>query len=122
MVAASVTPQNIVPAGLEQVLAAVASVDGIYFAVDSGERNFVEVLNGGGGDITATVAAVQTTTRVPGVGTVAVPNIAVVVTAGERRMIGPFSGAYRRSDGTVLMTFSGVTSVTAAAYKLPALS
>jgi len=122
MVAALVSVQEVVPAGLEPVLAAVASVDGIYFPVDSSERNFLEVVNGGGSPITVTVAAQQATARIPGVGVVDVPDLAVVVTNAERRLIGPFSAAYRRTDGTVLATFSAVTSVTAAAFKLPSAS
>lgn len=118
MAAVTVSVQHVTPDGLAVALSAVAGVDGIKFVNDSSGRSFVDVLNGGGGSINVTVAGVQETVRVPGVGELDVPDIVVAVAAGARKSIGPFGAAYTAADGTVTAAFSGVSSVTAAAVKL----
>lgn len=113
---ATLTVQQIVDTGLAHTLAAVNASD--KFTDDGSERTFLLVTNGGGGSINVTVNAVQANVSVPGVGVIAVPNIVVAVPNGTSRMIGPFSPAYRDSDGFVNVAYSGTTSVTAVALKV----
>lgn len=68
----------------------------------------LEVINGGGGSITVTVAAVGTCSQGY------THNLAVSVGAGVHKRIGPFSSEYQTSAGVVSITYSGVSSVTVA--------
>lgn len=117
---ALLTNQSIVRTGLEATYAAASAggdtIDG------TGERVFLHVINGGGGDVTVTV---ETPNTVDGL---AVADLDVVVTAGEERMIGPFplalygqnnAGESLNDGQAVEVTYSGVASVTVAAIKLP---
>lgn len=116
---AALTIQTISQAGLEATFAASSVSD--TMKVDSSERHFFHVKNDGVGDVTATIAAVELSKIVPGVGVVTIPDIVEVITAGEERMIGPFPGAYQSAGGIVTLALSGVTSVTVAAlYLAPA--
>ncbi len=103
-------------AGLAPALSAVSAQD--TFEAGGSDRVFLHVANGGAGSITVTIAAVRAIAEVPGVGELAVPDIAVAVAAGAEKMIGPFNSAYADADGTVTVDYSGTTSVTAAAIKL----
>ena len=103
-------PQTIIRTGLEPAYTA-ANVDG--HSIPNNGRMFHHVKNGGGSDITVTV---DTPGTVDGL---AIGNLAVVVTAGEERMIGPFPpGVYNQSTGKIHVTYSAVTSVTVAALIL----
>lgn len=113
---ATLTVQQIVDSGLAHSLAAVNSND--KFTDDGSERTFLLVSNGGGSPINVTVAAIQDSVSVPGVGVIDVPDIVVAVANGTSKMIGPFSPAYRDSDGFVNVAYSGTTSVTAVALKV----
>lgn len=113
---AVLTVADIIDAGLTPSLAAVSSSDS--FVDDGTSRTFVEVANGGGGSINVTVPAVQTSVNVQGVGDLTIANIVVAVGAGARKFIGPFSPAYRASDGSVTLQFSGTSSVTAKPFRV----
>lgn len=110
--------QNIVEAGLETALTAAAG-GGDSFANPTDERTFFYIANGAGSDITVTFNAVPTSAAIPGYGDLAISDRAVVVTAGERRMIGPFPAAkFNNSSGAVDVSYSSATSVTVAAIRL----
>jgi hypothetical protein len=74
-------------------------------------RTALEVLNGSGGSLTVTVAAVNPC------------NFGVVhaqafpIAAGERRLLGPFR--VDRFGTNLAITYSGVTSLTIAARRVP---
>lgn len=109
---AAITIQQMVPTGLEATYAA-ASAGGDTFANDG--KTFLHVKNGDVSDKTVTIAS---TVIDPPAGTAAA-NIAVVVTAGEERMIGPLNqNGYNNANGDVAVTYSAVTSVTVAAIRL----
>lgn len=113
---ALLTVQTVVDAGIVPALAAVSSSD--TFADDGAGRTFMEVSNGAGAPINVTVPAQQTTTNIPGVGTLTVADIVVSVTNGTRKLIGPFTTAYRNSSGLVTVNYSSVTTITAGAFKV----
>ncbi len=115
---AALTLQNIDPAGLTPSYSAVNASDTVK--IGTGQRVFLHVKNGGGGSITATITAVKTTATVSGVGGVTISDQVVTVDAGSEEMIGPFTEAFMDTDGDVTITYSGTTSVTAAALQLPA--
>lgn len=109
---ATLTTQTISRAGVDPSLTAAAG-GGDSFT--PGDDVFIHVVNGGGGSITVTVL---------GQGTVLpnmdVPDVAVAVGAGTDRFIGPFPFTYFAdpTDGLCDVTYSGVTSVTVAAFRL----
>lgn len=108
---ALLTVAQISRAGLTKSLAAAAG-GGDTFSNDG--RTYFHILNGGGGSVTVTFV---TTSVVDGN---AVADTAVVVGAGAEMMIGPFPPAtYNNDSGLVSVTYSGVTSVTVAAIRLP---
>lgn len=108
---AELTVQNIVVTGLEATFASAAG-GGDTFRNDG--KTLLEVVNGSGADITVTITTPATA------GGIAIDNPAIVVTAGERRHIGPFEPAlFNNSSGLVAITYSGVTSLTIAALRLP---
>lgn len=115
---AELTLQTIDADGVEPEYAAVNSEDTVK--VNTAQRNFLHVKNGGGSSIDVTVTAVKTSARVQGVGVVAVGNLVIAVPAGEERMIGPFTEAYMDTDGEVTIGYSGTSSVTAGVFSLPA--
>lgn len=108
---AVLTVQTITRAGLEETLAAAAA-GGDSFPNDG--RVFLYARNGDVSDKTVTIATQKT------VDGKAVADDAIVVTAAEERMIGPFPpGLYNDSNGRVQVTYSAETSVTVAAIRLP---
>lgn len=97
--------QAVTPAGLDAVYTP-ANVDGHSFGNNG--RRLLHVVNGSAGPVTVTV---------PTPGTVdgnAIADRAVVVVAGGDMFIGPFSGAYQQSDGSVHVDYSAAASVTVA--------
>lgn len=111
-------------AGLNVTYAA-ASVGGDAFADAGDERTYLRIKNGGGSAITASVAPVTPTSiKAPGVtpGPVSLPSYSVSVSASGEMTLGPFPSAYRDVNGNVNVSYSGVTSVTVAAIRMPALS
>jgi hypothetical protein len=74
-------------------------------------KEWVEVINGGGGAITVTASGY--------VDAQVVAIQAVSVGAGVRRKIGPFPPhIYNNTSQQVAITYSGVTTVTVGAYSL----
>lgn len=115
--AANLTTQTIT-SDFTVSLAAAAGGGDAY--VNDG-RTFFVVTNGGGSPITVTVAVQKTTIPVPGLGNVTFAAIPVTVNAGATKWIAVPTGPYNDSNGRVQITYSGVTSVTVAAVKVPQL-
>lgn len=113
---ALLTVQTVTDSGIEPAYTAVNASD--TFPDDGTSRTFLEVVNGDGSPTTVAIAAVQASANVPGVGTITVPAVSVVVAAGDRAIIGPFTPAYRSSTGIITVTYSNTTSVTAGAFLL----
>jgi len=113
---AAYTVQTIVDSGLTPALVSVASSD--TAADDGTSRTFIEVVNGAGAPITVTIPSQQASVVVPGVGSLAVADITVSVTNGQRRLIGPFSRAYINTAGNVTVNYSSTTTITAGAFRL----
>ncbi len=113
---ALISVTDITVAGVTNTLAAVNSSD--TFVDDGTGRTYIEVLNGSGGAITVTIPDVKTSVVVPGYGTLVPGDIAVSVANGARKLIGPFTDAYRDASGVVTVQYSGTSTVTAAAYRV----
>ena len=112
------TLQKLTISGVQPSYSAVNSEDTVV--VNTAQRNFLHVKNGGGSPTNVTITAVKTSARVPGVGVVSISDEVVAVPAGEERIIGPFTEAYMDVDGTVTIGYSATASVTAGAFSLPA--
>lgn len=107
---ATLSVQNISRTGLNLSTQAAAG-GGDEFPNDG--RTFLYVNNGGSG-ITATIVTQQT------VDGKAVADDAITVSGGQSRYIGPFPPSiYNDVNDRVQVTYSGVTSVTVAAVRLP---
>lgn len=117
MAETTLTVKELSKTGVASALAA-ANTDGSKWLA-SGGRTFLHIKNASGGAITATIEGQQTTNQ-PGVGPVLAPDMPVVVaaTTGDVK-VGPISAGYCDSDGFAHVTFSGVTSLTIAAFELP---
>jgi hypothetical protein len=115
---AALTLQTIDINGIVPAYAAVNASDTVK--VNTAQRNFLHVKNGGGGSINVTLVAVKTTAKVPGVGVVTIGDEVIAVTSGSEKIIGPFPEAFMDTDGTVTINYSGTTSVTAGVFSLPA--
>lgn len=115
---ADLTPVALALAGVAPApVAAAAGGDAI---VKADGKAFARIINGGGGSITATVVAQQTTR--PKDGTfpdMTMANQAVAVPAGASRVIGPFPPAFIDANGKVQLTYSGVTTVTIETWSFP---
>lgn len=111
-------------AGLDPTFAA-ASAGGDAFVNPNDERTYIRVKNGGASPITVTVSPVTpNSVKQAGAtpGPVSLPNYSVAVPASGDISIGPFPAAYNDAGGNVNVSYSGVTSVTVAAIRMPALS
>lgn len=109
---AALTPITISRAGVNLALAAAAA-GGDTFANDG--ATFFAVKNAGSGSVTVTFTVTATYIGLT------VSNVAVAVTNDSNTyLIGPFpQAAFNSASGTVAVAYSGVTSVTVAAVKLP---
>ena len=108
---ATLAVQSIVRTGLETTYAALA-VGGDEF-VNSGSE-WIEVVNADAGDITVTVDTPNFIDT-----DLAIADRTILVTAGERRHIGPFpTSNYNDSAGKVQLTYSAVANITIALLKL----
>lgn len=108
---AELTVQEIVIAGLKETFVSAAG-GGDTFKNDG--RTFFHAKNGSGGDITLTFT---TPGKIHGV---AIADPTVVVTAGEERLVGPFDPSiFNNSSGLVAAGYSGVSSLTVSAVRLP---
>lgn len=98
---------------------AAAAAGGDSFTNPRG-NSLLRVINGGGGSINVTIAA-QVTAR-PADGSfpaMTLANQVVAVAAGATRLIGPIPPAFNDGNGSVQVTYSGVTTVTVEAVDLP---
>lgn len=106
--------QSISRSGLNPTYSA-APADGHSVANGSGKKRFIHVKNGGGSPINVTVQTPLTIDT-----SLAVSDLVVAVPNAGERIIGPFpSEVYSQSDGSIYVDFSGVSSVTVAAFELP---
>jgi hypothetical protein len=97
--------------GLVAPAGAAAAAGGDSFANDG--HTFLKVANGGGGGITVTVDSVQVCSH----GFDHNQPDAAAVAAGAERWFGPFPTT--RFGSSCAVTYSGVTTVTVAAVRLP---
>lgn len=96
------------------VITCAAGGDGIKNSRGTLKTRFI---NGSGGSITVTAAAVITAR--PGDGTfppATLGNQQIVVGAGAAVVAGPWPAAFNDANGYVQFTYSGVTSLTAEAW------
>lgn len=110
---AALTVQQVLVSGLVNPSFVAAAGGGDTF-VNNGTSTFFEVVNGSGGSITVTFN--DTGSVAPTGATQFNADVAVAVPAGQRAVIGPFATA--RFGGTVGVTYSGVSSLTVAAFRL----
>lgn len=96
---------------------AAAAGGGDAFVNDG--RTFLMVTNGGGAPINVTLVVQRPNLRVPGAGTVVFASIVTSVTNGTTRFIAVPTGPYNDTNGRVQVTYSGVTSVTVGAFRVP---
>lgn len=88
-----------------------ANSDGSYVANDG--KVFIEVKNSDTSDHTVTIA---TPNQVDGL---AIADLTVTVPASGDKMIGPFPpSVYNNSSGYITVTYSSVTGMTVAAFRL----
>lgn len=114
---ATMTVQTITNAGITPAYA--AANDGDVFTNTGNE--LLHVKNGGGGSITVTITPARASSDVPSFGTMSKATVSVAVAAGAEGVIGPFEPhAFNNSSGQVVVNYSGVTTVTSGAFKLPA--
>ncbi|MEU0584584.1 hypothetical protein [Streptomyces sp. NPDC006132] len=106
---------NLIPVpvatGIADVAAQAVAAAGGGDAAPVGPGRFLYVNNGSGGTITVTVATPGT------VSGLAVADAAVPVAAGDHAII-PLATVYRGANGRAAITYSGVTSLTVAAFEL----
>lgn len=116
---ATLTVQDVAQTGLAESLAAAAG-GGDAFADDGTQRTFLEVANGGGGSINVTVAFPPTTQKLAGYGVLTPADLVVAVGAGATKIIGPFpKGFIDPTTGLISISYSGVTTVTVRAVRVP---
>jgi hypothetical protein len=107
----TLTNQSIVAAGLEATYAACAGGGDDF--VNSG-KDFIHIKNGHTSPQTVTINSQAACNQ--GFD----HDIAVEVTNGEERLIGPFpKDRFNNASDKVLLTYSGVTALTIAILRLP---
>lgn len=108
---ATYTVQEVSRLGVVITHAAVAASD----SFQPGDATFLSVINGGGGSINVTIAAPKQVLP-----DLEVTDPVVAVAAGATKLIGPFPASQfaQADDGLCDVTYSGTTSVTAAAIRL----
>lgn len=111
MARTALTVTEVPLAGVNDSLSA-ANADGHSVALDRNAATWIEVNNGAGAPITVTIVTPNT------VNGLAIADRTVTVTNGTRRKISLEDRRnYAKSDGTVDVNFSSVTTITCAAYK-----
>lgn len=109
---ATLTVTTVGRAGAQIDALAVAAASGGDKFPNTGSE-FLWIKNASVADITLTIAVVAT------VDTLAATNRTVTLTAAKSYLIGPFPPAiYNDSDGRVSLTYSGVTTLTLAPFRL----
>lgn len=116
--AAVLSVTDITEAGVTMTLASAAG-GGDSFANDSSGRVILVVTNGSGGSITVTCTPATASIAVPGYGTLTKATGCGAVGAGATKIFGPFPTTYNDSNGRVAVTYSGVTSLTVGAFRVP---
>jgi hypothetical protein len=115
---ALLTIQTIVEAGLTHTFESAAG-GGDTFPNANGDVMFY-IKNGGGGSINVTFTVQQTTVKKPGFGDVTAADLVVAVGAGVDMLIGSFPTLkYNNSSSQVVVSYSGVTSVTVRTIRMP---
>lgn len=108
---ATLTVQEVARTGLAPTYGAAA---GGGDAIPNDGRTMLHIKNGGGGAVTLTVVTQATV-----LGNAVADDTISVPAAGER-MVGPFPPAiYNDVNQLTQLTYSGVTSVTVAAIRVP---
>lgn len=115
---AVLTPQTITGAGIAPTYGAAAA-GGDSFPVNTDQRHFLHVKNGGASPITVTITPVTLAEKTVGAGSLTVPSLGGSVAATSDKMFGPFPVDYMGANGQVQVTYSAVTTVTVAALVLP---
>lgn len=105
---ALLTPQALTTAGLSPSLTAANSSDTV--AISPGQKAFLYVLNGGGSSINVTISDPGLTPA----GNAGTPVVVAVPNGTTPKLIPLVAGAVAPSTGLVTITYSAVTSVTAA--------
>jgi hypothetical protein len=119
---AALTVTDVTVSGVLQTLAAAAAGGDDFFNGDD-QRTFFVVTNGGGAPINVTIDAIPTSVNVTGWGSVPVSDTVVAVANSTTRVIGPFPPQrFNNAAGRVAVTYSGVSSVTVAAFRLPVVA
>lgn len=118
----TISVQSISDAGINYTMEAAAST--MQFANDG--NTLLIIVNGDTGTPTCTITAQDTTVNKPGFNPITISNKVVTLPAtgtnGGREIIGPFGQTqYNDSSGLVQIAFSGTTSLTVAAIKVPRL-
>lgn len=91
-------------------------------ADNSDGKTFLHIKNGGGGSVTVTVAeqVSGTTVEDPSLGKLTKASATKVIGAGAEAFFGPFKKlGFNDTNGMIQITYTGVTSLTIAALKLP---
>jgi hypothetical protein len=111
---ATLTVNPVTTAGFRDDNALVAAAGG-GDAFSPGADTFVRVSNGGGSPITVTFATPGT------IGGLAIADAGGTVTNAQSRLFGPFPPELYAdpTTGLVTTTYSGVTTVTIGAFKIP---
>lgn len=115
---ATITPTDLALAGVTRTLAAVNSSDSIA-GVGNDQSVFLEVNNASGGAINVTIAKKSglSSKNVPGYGPLTIADQVIAVANGASKIIGPFPDDYVQADNSVTVSYSGTSSVTAAAFR-----
>lgn len=100
-----------VATGIADVVAQAVAAAGGGDTAPVGPGRFLYVNNGSGGSLTVTVATPGT------VSGLAIADTAVAVAAGDHALI-PLANVFRGANGRAAITYSGVTSLTVAAFEL----
>lgn len=111
---AVLTALTLARTGIDPVPSTAAAAGGDEADNPAGDLAFI-VKNGGGSAVTVTLQV-----RAAGPDNAVVTNPTVSVPAAGTRFIGPFPAAiYNDASGRAKITYSGVTSVTVVAVRLP---
>lgn len=116
---ATLTLQQLLESGDIGASYVAASAGGDLMPNDG--HTLLHVKNGGAGSITVTVTAQVASRDVgPGYGSYARADVVATVGAGAERFIGPLPRlAFNNASGQAAVSYSGVTSVTVAAIRIP---
>jgi len=88
---------------------------------DNGGSTFLNIKNGGGGEVTVTITAQTTSVESSIYGDLTKANASIAIAGSGEAFIGPFKpSAFNNDDGEIAITYSGVTSVTIAALYITA--